>query len=140
MRTSRVVRSSSTTSGRSSGGSGKGIWAEYWAASRFSMSRTKVTRARLCGRPLRRARAIASATSRGSTRTVVPSIVISRGSAGTRWRWRTARATTWAHTVRPLISATASASVPSATTPGKRSATVAVTTPVSPRDGSTWSM
>ena len=82
--TSRVVRSSSTISPRSSGAIGYPSWLTYCSASRCSISRTNVTRARLCGRGCRRARTMAAWMSAGMITIVRPSIRTSVSVCGTR--------------------------------------------------------
>ena len=104
------------------------------------MVRTKVSRALLCGWRVRFAWSMAALTSVSSMRTAKPFTCTVGRSCGTRSRSAMALATTCAMRRSPLSLAASGVSVAVALMPGMRSAMVRLTTPVSPSEGSTWSM
>ena len=106
----------------------------------ISMLCTKVSRALLCCCRVRLASVMACSISVRTMGTVNPLMRIDGNCEGTRSLAATALAMALAMRRSPLSFAANGSSCAVATTPGMRSAMVRLTTPVSPREGSTWSM
>ncbi|SIN04143.1 Uncharacterised protein [Mycobacteroides abscessus subsp. abscessus] len=140
-RTSREVRTSSGSQSRATSlpVSRVSCSCSFSASSRTSIF-TKVSRAWLWGLPVARARSRAERTCCGVSSTTAEPTVSRWVWVGTFCRSRTARRMTSAICSDPLIRATSGSRSGTPCSPGNRSASEDMTTPVSPREGRTRSM